>query len=79
MSDLRGCHGRNFSGCYLQVAGDDEKLNTFLDQMDYIARAIVLSRTDTTEGKGSLTIQCAKATVRDIQTIATKDGLAVTI
>jgi len=78
MSDMRGRHGRNFSGCYLQVAGDDEKLNAYLDKLNYVSRCIVLGRADTTEGQGVLFVQCAAGIVANLHKMAIECGLAVT-
>ncbi len=79
MSDRRGRHGRNFSGAHIQISGDDEKLNTYLDRLDFVPRCIVLGRADTTEGQGVLFIQCAAASVADLHKMALEDGLAVTV
>lgn len=78
MSEMRGRHGRNFDGCYIQIAGGDENLNTFLDRMGYVAQAIVLSRADTTEGNGVLTVHCAKSALSSIHKMALEDELTVT-
>ena len=79
VSDMRGRHAKNFDGCYIQIAGGDENLNTFLDRMDCVAQAIVLSRADTTEGNGVLTVHCAKSALSNIHKMALEDRLAVTV
>ena len=78
MTDRRG-NTHNFQGCYFQVSGDDEKLNTYLDRLDFVPGCLVHGRRDTTEGQGVLFIQAKKAVVPGLHKMALEDGLAVQV
>lgn len=77
MSDLRGRHGRNFNGTFMNIEGNDATLNDMLDELAYVAGAEVLSRRDTEQGNGVLAIKISAYARPKIVELARKHGLKV--
>ncbi len=77
MTELRGRHGRNFEGTFMDLEGSDIALNNMLDELCYISRVEVLDRYDTESGKGRIALQLAKFERLKVIELAQKHGLVV--
>jgi hypothetical protein len=61
----------------LNVYGDDEALNSILEDLDYIGGVKILSRRDLEDGRGVLIIQAMRYTKHAIIKLAKKYELGV--
>jgi hypothetical protein len=61
----------------LNVYGDDEALNSILEDLDYIGGVKILSRRDLEDGRGVLIIQAMRYTKYAIIKLAKKYELGV--
>lgn len=77
MSDWRG-NARNFEGRVIRVFGDDDKMEKFFDDLDFVVGCVVLSWDELEEpGRGKATIQARAAVSPTIIRMAGEHGLKV--
>jgi hypothetical protein len=67
----------HFKGMILEVCGDDEALNSILEDIDFISGVKILSRCDLDEGRGVLIIQAMQYAKQAIIKLAKKYELVV--
>lgn len=76
---MRRGNQRDFAGVFMQLSGDDDKLNDVLDELDYVAGVVVTDRRDVENlpDSGILSLQCNAHSRSIVTALAKTHGLQV--